>query len=144
MSELIELKPEEQELLNILKSMPPVVKPEPKIIDTSYQPCAACQKQTYIGDFKIFDSGVVKNAISPLCSGCQSTFGDYGKLVCCGCNTVIGWMEPQKDVDGFEFKKFKSYHIRSCPKCSPGLDKAEIIEKILYLRQLNKPTKHYE
>jgi hypothetical protein len=144
MSESVNLNNEEQELLQILKSMPPVVKPTPKITDTSYQPCASCNKQTYIGDFKIFDSGVVDKVISPLCSKCQSTFGDFGKLVCCGCNTVIGWMEPQKDKDGFEFKKFKSYHIRSCPSCSPGLEKAEIIEKILYLRQLNKSINYHE
>ena len=50
----------------------------------------------------------------------------------------MGWIDPHKDKDGFVFGKKHSYHIQTCPNCNPGLLKADIIEKIIYLQRKQK------
>lgn len=133
-----ELNREEQALLNTLRELPPVVPFKSEHMMHSYEPCADCGKFTFAGDFKIFDSGVIPHTLSPLCKACESSFKDEARLVCCTCRMVIGWVKPHVDKDKFRFEKRHSYHIKTCCNCVPGLEKSDIIEKIIYLNKLRK------
>ena len=133
------LSEEYQHIFQLLRKLrPPPTTGIKKIVDTAYQECAACARQTYVGDFKVYDSGVLPMVLIPLCKYCQSSHKDSARLVCYRCKTVIGWIDPHIDKDKFVFEKKHSYHIQACPVCSPGLDKSDIIEKIIYLRQIKK------
>lgn len=132
---MTELGKKEQELFKILRSLPPVKVVDNKVL-TSHTPCAACGANTYLGDFAIYDSQVIPSVVSPVCRDCNKELEDKAKLVCCACRTIIGWIDPHKDKDGFIFGKGSFYHIQACPCCTPGLDKSDIIEKVLYLNRV--------
>jgi len=133
-----ELNKEQLEVFKILQSLPkPAVNNTSGGIGEAYQQCAACPKPVFVGDFKKYNSGVLQNVISPLCADCEKDFAKEAKLACCNCNTVIGWIKPHKDKDGFIFNSSNFYHIQACPSCTPGLDKSDIIEKVIYLKKLN-------
>lgn len=129
------LAPKEQELFKILRSLPPVKVTNGQVV-TTHSPCAACGTKTFIGDFKIYDSKVLPAVVSPICHTCELNFKDQARLVCCRCRSIIGWVDPHKDGDGFVFEKRNFYHIQACPVCSPGIEKSDIIEKVLYLKKV--------
>jgi hypothetical protein len=124
-----------QQAFRLLSSLPP---PKDAITLETHSPCVSCGRQKYITDFRIYNSGVVTNVLEPLCTLCIGTYKECCKVVCCKCKTVMGWLDPHKDNDGFNFEKDHSYHIQACPNCTPGLLKADLIEKIIYLQRKQK------
>jgi hypothetical protein len=130
-----ELPAAAQQAFRLLSSLPP---PTEVITSATHSPCVACGRSKYITDFKIYNSGVVNNLMEPLCKLCIGTYKECSKVVCCKCKMVMGWLDPHKDKDGFVFEKNHSYHIQACPNCTPGLLKADLIEKIIYLQRKQK------
>jgi hypothetical protein len=130
-----ELPAAAQRAFRLLSSLPP---PTEVITSSTHSPCVACGRPKHITDFKIYNSGVVNNVMEPLCKLCIGTYKECSKVVCCKCKLVMGWLDPHKDKDGFVFEKNHSYHIQACPNCTPGLLKAELIEKIIYLQRKQK------
>lgn len=124
-----------QQAFRLLSSLPP---PTEVITSITHSPCVACGRQKHLTDFKIYDSGVVTNVMEPLCKLCIGTYKECAKIVCCKCRMVMGWLDPHHDNDGFTFEKNHSYHIQACPNCTPGLLKADLIEKIIYLQRKQK------
>jgi hypothetical protein len=124
-----------QKAFRILSSLPPLTE---AITSTTHSPCVACGRQKHFADFKIYNSGVVNNVMEPLCKLCAGTYMECSKVVCCKCKMVMGWLDPHRDKDGFVFEKKHSYHIQTCPNCTPGLLKADLIEKIIYLQRKQK------
>lgn len=130
-----ELPAAAQKAFKLLSSLPPL----PDVItSTTHAPCVACGRQKHLIDFKVYNSGVVNNVTEPLCKLCIGAYVDCAKFVCCKCKMVMGWVDPHKDSDGFIFEKKHSYHIQTCPNCTPGLLKADLIEKIIYLQRKQK------
>jgi hypothetical protein len=124
-----------QKAFRLLSSLPP---PAEVITSATHSPCVACGRQKHFADFKIYNSGVVDNVMEPLCKLCVGTYVECSKVVCCKCKMVMGWLDPHRDKDGFVFEKKHSYHIQTCPNCTPGLLKADLIEKIIYLQRKQK------
>jgi hypothetical protein len=124
-----------QQAFRLLSSLPP---PTEVITSATHSPCVACGRQKHFTDFKIYNSGVVNNVMEPLCKLCTGTYVECSKVVCCKCKMVMGWLDPHRDKDGFVFEKKHSYHIQTCPNCTPGLLKADLIEKIIYLQRKQK------
>jgi hypothetical protein len=130
-----------QTVFRLLRQLPPA--PVPKglstnLITSDELRCASCNAAKHISDFASYSSGVLDLVLLPLCSSCKPVFKDCSRIVCCTCKTVIGWVDPHVDKDKFVFEKAHSYHIQACPSCQPGLSKADIIEKIIYLREIHK------
>jgi hypothetical protein len=119
-----ELPAAAQRAFRLLSSLPP--------------PKDACGRQKHILDFKVYNTGVINNVTEPICKLCMNAYEDCAKFVCCKCKMVMGWIDPHKDRDGFVFEKKHSYHIQTCPNCTPGLLKADLIEKIIYLQRKQK------
>jgi hypothetical protein len=142
MSELQELPPLVVNYYRLFKTLPPPKPPpESTLLDISVRhPCASCGTVTELVDF--YNTGVLASVMVPLCSKCISSYKETAKIVCCDCKIVIGWLDPHTDKDKFVFEKNGSYHIRNCPGCVPALEKADIIEKIIYLNKLY--TKRHE
>ena len=130
-----ELPADAQRAFRLLSSLPP---PKEIITSETHMPCVACKRQKHLLDFRVYNSGVMANVTEPLCKLCINTYKDCSKFVCCKCKMVMGWVDPHKDGDGFVFEKNHSYHIQTCPNCTPGLLKADIIEKIIYLQRKQK------
>ena len=130
-----ELPAPAQKAFRLLSSLPP---PPNIITSDTHSPCVSCGRQKHITDFKVYNSGVVNNVTEPLCKQCIGTYVECSKFVCCKCKMVMGWVDPHKDSDGFLFEKKHSYHIQTCPNCTPGLLKADLIEKIIYLQRKQK------
>lgn len=124
-------------LVDAMKELPKVDF-VPKILDSNYLRCSGCEAWCAVVDMPRYDSGVVPNVMVPLCKDCRSSYAPLCKIVCHTCKTVVGWFEPYKDNDGFMFKTAKSYHISTCPVCTPGLEKSHIVEKVLYLKDKDK------
>jgi hypothetical protein len=138
-----ELPKAAQTIFRLLRQMPAPVAPGTKstLISSDELRCASCNRVKHISDFPVYNSGVVLMTLYPMCSLCQPAYKDCSRIVCCKCKTVIGWVDPHVDKDRFVFEKAHSYHIQACPSCTPGLDKSDIIEKIIYLRELRNKIK---
>lgn len=139
-----ELPRNAQTIFRLLRQLPPV--PIPQGISTTLVSvddlrCASCNAVKHISDFPVYSSGVIDLVLMPLCASCKPTFKDCARIVCCTCKTVIGWVDPHIDKDKFVFEKMHSYHIQSCPSCQSGIQKADIIEKIIYLRDVKNRIK---
>jgi hypothetical protein len=130
-----ELPPPVQRAFKLLSSLPPLTD---AITSVTHSPCVACGRPKHLTDFKIYNSGVVDNVMEPICKLCIGAYTECAKFVCCKCKMVMGWVDPHKDSDGFIFEKKQSYHIQACPNCTPGLLKADLIEKIIYLQRKQK------
>jgi hypothetical protein len=130
-----ELPAQAQSIFRLLNTLPPL--PD-KVDTTTHGPCVSCGKVKHLTDFNYFNSGVINPVMEPLCSECRSTFVDCSKIVCCKCKAVLGWVDPHVDPDKFVFEKRHSYHIKTCPNCTSGLMKADLIEKIIYLQRKQK------
>lgn len=130
-----ELPAAAQRAFRLLSSLPP---PKDAITSDTHSPCVACGRQKHILDFKVYNTGVINNVTEPICKLCINAYEDCAKFVCCKCKMVMGWIDPHKDSDGFVFEKKHSYHIQTCPNCTPGLLKADLIEKIIYLQRKQK------
>lgn len=130
-----ELPAAAQNIFRLLSSLPP---PKEVISSSTHSPCVNCGKQKHLTDYKIYNSGVITHVLEPLCKDCIGTYRECSKFVCCECKMVMGWVDPHKDKDGFIFEKGHSYHIQTCPNCTPGLLQADLIEKIIYLQRKQK------
>lgn len=132
------LPEQQQQYFKLLKALPPVKKRDAAFSEDNSIVCASCSKLINALDIAVFNSGVVPMVVLPLCKRCVSDFKGCARLVCYGCKTVVGWIEPHTDKDKFEFAKNSNYHIISCPSCKPGIDKADIVEKLIYLRNIKR------
>lgn len=124
-----------QTVFRLLRELPPPKEnPTAKLLlENDGQHCAFCKHVVSMQEFVVYNSGVVAAALLPLCKACQPTFKDCARIVCCGCRSVAGWVDPHVDPDRFVFQRGASYHIQACPACVSGLKKSDIIEKVIYL-----------
>lgn len=79
-------------------------------------------------------SGIV-NYDETLCRDCRKEFEDKPRIICLGCKTLQGFMEPQRAKTGFVFERRKHYHIEKCPKCEPLISATPILEHELFCRE---------
>lgn len=139
----IPLPPEAQTTFRLLRKLPPTeyMKEVKRIIEVGAMPCAFCMRMCAITEFPLYNSGVIKTVLIPLCNRCRPTFKDCARMVCFNCKLVVGWVDPHTDKDKFIFKSAASYHIQACPSCVPGLEKSDIVEKVIYLEEKYKQYK---
>lgn len=78
-------------------------------------------------------SGVV-NYTEVLCAGCRKDYADKARIVCVGCKTLQGFMDPQRAATGFVFKAKRHYHIAKCPKCDPSSSATPVMEHDAFCR----------
>lgn len=118
-----------------------------KIHDTeNFIECAGCGKLTPAADMPTRHSGLLPFKDN-ICFGCQkeASKAKLAVVVCARCskagkrNVVRSRTYPSKDVDGFEFKPNGCYHLTRCPVCCEGIEKAEIAERLLWLRKNQLP-----
>lgn len=126
-------------VLPVIDKLPkpePVYNPE---FDDNKVRCAGCSVWKDVQDFKITDTPVVKGITIPLCESCAPEYKGLSNIVCCTCKVVVGWMKPHKEKLGFVFAPDAYYHIKECPVCKEDLQKADILEKLIYFKDNNIP-----
>lgn len=99
-------------------------------LDASTIRCA-CNRVVSCGAVQIINTGQM-DAVEPVCQPCIRDFAGQARLVCVRCKSVIGWLPPQVDPHGFRIEADKCYHVRACAVCKKDLQKADIIEMMLY------------
>lgn len=62
------------------------------------------------------------------CHDCSTKYGDVAVIVCRNCGHLIGGILPGPHDSGYIVKKNEVLHTRECPKCHPGIMKAEVEE----------------
>jgi hypothetical protein len=108
--------------------------PPPEVTLAEFDPeniRCACNKTVPCDNAQVVETGEI-TVIEPICPPCRKDYKDQARLVCFQCCSVIGWMEPQKDVHGFKIEAGKFYHIEACAVCKKDLQKTNIIEMMLY------------
>ena len=78
-------------------------------------------------------SGVV-NYDEMLCDSCRKDYGDKARLVCLGCKTLQGFMDPQRAKTGFQFEGKKHYHLGKCISCAPDIKATSVLEHERWIR----------
>lgn len=100
-----------------------------------------CGKNIPVSVLPIVNSGVL-NVTYNVCPSCKKDVDELAHLVCTTCKSTVGHIYPNREPTGFEFRKGKFYHIGTCPQCNPKeKGKADIVEKVLFFRMNNIPTK---
>lgn len=126
-------------LAGIFEGLPPVKEEYlPPLLNPNQGQCVHCKCFLPLKDMPILNSGVVM-AQEPLCKECKKIFSDQARIICITCHVVILWVDPHKEKSGFEFVKNKAYHVKNCPKCKPGLERTQVLEKIIYFEENNMP-----
>jgi hypothetical protein len=78
-------------------------------------------------DARRWYSGVV-NYDEMLCDSCRKDYGDKARLVCLGCKSLQGFMDPQRAKTGFVFEGKKHYHLGRCISCAPDIKATAVLE----------------
>ena len=126
-------------LEDIFSKLPPVdSKDLPPLLNPNNGQCEMCKKFLPLKDMPVVNTGIVL-AQEPLCVECQQTLKDQARIACTSCRLVVLWVDPHKEPSGFEFQRRKIYHIKHCPFCTKGLQKAQVLEKIVFYRENNIP-----
>jgi len=107
--------------------------------------CSCCKEYYPVDQFpRLPPTDLTKGAIDAVCAKCSQ---DYAKelkgmwrLLCGGCNEVVGIREPEKAKAGFAFEAGKSYHVAGCPICvSPPPKQSQILEMVMFYRARGIP-----
>lgn len=98
----------------------------------------ACNKEVPCEAGMVAHTGVM-TIVEPVCKPCIKDFDGMARLACIRCKSVIGWLEPQTDPHGFKIEPNKYYHIGECAVCKKDLQKADIIEMLLYYDKMGIP-----
>ena len=109
----------------------------PSELDPDKVRCA-CNKDVPCEMSKLVNTGYM-DVIEPVCPPCRRDFDGQARLVCVRCRSVIGWMDPQTDKHGFKIERDKYYHVGECAVCKPGIEKADIIEMMVYYDENGVP-----
>jgi ribosomal protein S27AE len=126
-------------LEELFNSLPPVEdKHLPPLLNPNNGQCVFCKKFAPMRFMPIINTGIVI-AQEPLCPACVDTFKEQSRIVCVKCKLVVLWVDPHKDNTGFTFHRRKSYHIKECPTCAPGITQAQVLEKLVYYKANNIP-----
>ena len=123
--------------LNIFST--PLEKKDPVVVTNTTEKCI-CGKIVSIDKLESVNTGVVM-ALNDVCKGCkqgEEIDKNYARIVCRKCKRVLARIKPVQDKTGFTFKAGKSYHVVECGRCTPGVEKCYIIEKVLWDRKYNK------
>lgn len=127
-------------LEDVFRKLPPVANEHlPPLLNPNNGQCVHCKKFVAMSSMPIINTGIVF-AQEPLCSECSRTLSEQARIICINCRVVVLWVDPHKDKTGFTFHRRRSYHIKGCPKCQPGLEKSQVLEKLIYCREHNIPT----
>lgn len=116
----------------------PVIGPSPRT-------CSCCKMTKVYSSFPVLPpTDLTKGAVDAVCKTCNETYTKELKglwrLLCGGCNEVVGIREPGPAKAGFIFEPGKCYHVASCPICeSPPPEKSPILEMVLFYRQRGIP-----
>ena len=76
---------------------------------------------------------------SRVCAPCVRDWAPFARIVCLNCRDLVGVMSPGKERTGFVWERGKHYHVERCAVCTPGLQAAPVLEKILFYRVNNIP-----
>jgi hypothetical protein len=99
-----------------------------------------CGKNMKWADMPVVNTGHM-NVFDVVCRGCPAVardIRDLSILVCVGCRKVMGRIPPHEKKSGFRYEAGKFYHINKCPECVPGIDHADCVEELVWLKH-NKP-----
>jgi hypothetical protein len=100
-----------------------------------------CGRKLPLSLFPIKNTGVI-DVVYNVCPECAKDANELAHLCCTRCRTTVGHIYPHKEPTGFEFKAGKFYHLNSCPQCSTKeKGKADIVEKVLFFKLNNIPSK---
>lgn len=106
----------------------------------AFQRCL-CHKLLKVDEYvRRWHSGVV-NYDEALCSTCRKDYGDKSRIVCLGCKTLQGFVDPHKATTGFEFVGKHHYHIAQCPRCKPEIVATQVLEHERWCRHRKVTTK---
>lgn len=117
----------------------PIEHKEPIILTKTTEKCV-CGKIVNISKLESINTGVVM-ALNDVCKGCkqgEEIDKNYARIVCRKCKRVLARITPAKDKTGFTFKAGKNYHVIECGRCTPGVERCYIIEKVLWDKKHNK------
>lgn len=93
-------------------------------------PCV-CGKKLHITDLNTLWTGHIR-VIRNLCPNCANNSKGNCIIVCNGCKTIEGFVNPQVDKDGFKLEANKVYHQMACPGCRPNILKTTFVEKAVF------------
>lgn len=130
------------EYLDVIREMPPPKPPRlllPSEADPKLMTCA-CGVPKRVKDMPVRNSGVVTYS-DTVCFGCRQGWHKLATLVCATCKAVVAKVEPSKDPkDHFEFIAGRVYHVMHCTVCTPDLESSDVIERIIWRRNLGIPN----
>lgn len=129
------------EYLDIVKQMPPL-NPRRILLPTEANPLlmtCACDIPKRIKDMPRKSSGIF-GFTDTVCYGCRR-WAKTATLVCATCKAVVGKIEPGEDPkDHFKIETGKVYHVMQCNVCTPAAASSDLIERILWRRNLGIPN----
>ena len=130
-------KPTPGQLIELLQKLgrPPTVYSAD--MDPTKVRCA-CNKDVPCDKVQLVNTGQM-SAVEPVCKPCRKDFKGQARIVCISCRSVIGWVEPQVDPHGFKLEPDHYYHVAVCGVCKKDLQKANIIEMMLYYDDIGVP-----
>lgn len=134
------LEPELLRALEVLDRLPKTKESEPEANDIlpEYLRCPGCTELVSIDSTRQVNTGVIR-IMDCVCTSCRKGLTGKSRIACVTCRQLVGFLDPHKDKTGFEFKPDKYYHVRNCPSCAKDIDKAQIVEKIIYYQKNNIP-----
>lgn len=130
-------KPSPKDLVDLVRRLGHPTSPVAADFDPDNIRCA-CNKLVPCENAALCNTGIM-DGVEPVCPPCRGDFAGQARLFCVRCRMVIGWMEPQTDPHGFKIEPDKFYHVAECAVCKKGLQKADIIEMMLYYDEMGIP-----
>ena len=124
------------EWIRLCRSIGPIKKPAPfrVLIDDVVHMSCACGKTVKVAEMPRRNSGVV-TYVDNLCPGCTSHGKGLATVICAKCRQVAMRMGPFRDKYGFKVAAGDVLHIDGCKLCTPGVEKSDIIEMLIFHRE---------